>query len=110
MAEYNITVNGIAPGVVRTPLWDGLEQDMIDRGVIKQKGEFIESFSAGILLGRPSLPADLSGICAFLASAESDYITRSNHHVRWRYGIGVKTSMVADLRRLGIRYFAAVFS
>ena len=33
MAKHNITVNGIAPGVVRTPLWDGLEQDMIDRGV-----------------------------------------------------------------------------
>jgi meso-butanediol dehydrogenase / (S,S)-butanediol dehydrogenase / diacetyl reductase len=48
---------------------------MIDRGVIKQKGEFIESFSAGILLGRPSLPADLAGICAFLASTESDYMT-----------------------------------
>ena len=75
MAKYKITVNGIAPGVVRTPLWDGLEQDMIDRGVIKQKGEFIESFSVGILIGRPSLPDDLAGLCAFLASSESDYIT-----------------------------------
>jgi len=75
MAKYKITVNGIAPGVVRTPLWDGLEQDMIDRGVIKQKGEFIESFSAGILVGRPSLPDDLAGLCPFLASSESDYIT-----------------------------------
>jgi meso-butanediol dehydrogenase/(S,S)-butanediol dehydrogenase/diacetyl reductase len=75
MAKHKITVNGIAPGVVKTPLWDGLEQDMIDRGVIKQKGEFIESFSSGILIGRPSLPADLAGICAFLASSDSDYIT-----------------------------------
>jgi meso-butanediol dehydrogenase/(S,S)-butanediol dehydrogenase/diacetyl reductase len=75
MAKHKITVNGIAPGVVRTPLWDGLEQDMIDRGVIKEKGEFIESFSAGILVGRPSLPDDLSGLCAFLASSDSDYIT-----------------------------------
>jgi meso-butanediol dehydrogenase / (S,S)-butanediol dehydrogenase / diacetyl reductase len=48
---------------------------MIDRGVIKQKGEFIESFSAGIHVGRPSLPADLAGVCEFLASADSDYIT-----------------------------------
>ena len=56
MAKHKITVNGIAPGVVVTPLWDGLEQDMIDRGVIKQKGEFIESFSAGILIGRPASP------------------------------------------------------
>jgi len=75
MAPHKITVNGIAPGVVVTPLWDGLEQDMIDKGVIKKKGEFIESFSASILLGFPSKPVDLAGITAFLASSDSDYIT-----------------------------------
>jgi meso-butanediol dehydrogenase/(S,S)-butanediol dehydrogenase/diacetyl reductase len=75
MGKHKITVNGIAPGVVVTPLWDGLEQDMIDKGVIQKKGEFIESFSSGILLGRPALPNDLSGITAFLASSDSDYIT-----------------------------------
>ncbi len=74
-AKHKITVNAFAPGVVVTPLWDGLEQDMIDKGVIKQKGEFIESFSAGILLGRPSKPVDLAGIAAFLASSDSDYVT-----------------------------------
>ena len=55
-AKHKITVNAFAPGVVVTPLWDGLEQDMIDKGVIKQKGEFIESFSSSILLGFPSKP------------------------------------------------------
>ena len=75
LGKHRITVNGIAPGVVVTPLWDGLEQDMIDKGVIKKKGEFIESFSAGILLGFPSKPADLAGIAVFLASSDSDYIT-----------------------------------
>jgi meso-butanediol dehydrogenase/(S,S)-butanediol dehydrogenase/diacetyl reductase len=75
MGKHKITVNGIAPGVVVTPLWDGLEQDMIDRGVIKQKGEFIESFSANILVGRPAKPVDLAGLAAFLASSESDYLT-----------------------------------
>jgi meso-butanediol dehydrogenase/(S,S)-butanediol dehydrogenase/diacetyl reductase len=74
-AKHKITVNAFAPGVVVTPLWDGLEQDMIDKGVIKQKGEFIESFSASILLGFPSKPKDLAGIAAFLASSDSDYIT-----------------------------------
>ena len=74
-AKNRITVNAFAPGVVVTPLWDGLEQDMIDKGVIKRKGEFIESFSSSILLGFPSKPADLAGIAAFLASADSDYIT-----------------------------------
>jgi meso-butanediol dehydrogenase / (S,S)-butanediol dehydrogenase / diacetyl reductase len=74
-AKHKITVNAFAPGVVVTPLWDGLEQDMIDKGVIKQKGEFIESFSASILLGFPSKPKDLAGIASFLASPDSDYIT-----------------------------------
>ena len=74
-AKHKITVNAFAPGVVVTPLWDGLEQDMIDKGVIKKKGEFIDSFSSSILLGFPSKPVDLSGIAAFLASSDSDYIT-----------------------------------
>jgi meso-butanediol dehydrogenase/(S,S)-butanediol dehydrogenase/diacetyl reductase len=74
-AKHKITVNAFAPGVVVTPLWDGLEQDMIDKGVIKQKGEFIDSFSSSILLGFPSKPSDLAGIASFLASADSDYIT-----------------------------------
>lgn len=74
-AKHKITVNAFAPGVVVTPLWDGLEQDMIDKGVIKKKGEFIESFSSSILLGFPSKPSDLAGIATFLASPDSDYIT-----------------------------------
>jgi meso-butanediol dehydrogenase/(S,S)-butanediol dehydrogenase/diacetyl reductase len=75
LGKHKITVNGIAPGVVVTPLWDGLEQDMIDKGVIQKKGEFIESFSSGIILGRPATPDDLSGLASFLASSDSDYLT-----------------------------------
>jgi len=75
MGKHQITVNAFAPGVVRTPLWVGLEQDMIAKGVIKQMGEFMDSFSAGILLGRVSDPSDLTGTTTFLASADSDYLT-----------------------------------
>ncbi len=75
LGKHNITVNCFAPGVVRTPLWVGLEQDMIAKGVIKQMGEFMESFSAGILLGRVSDPSDLTGMTTFLASPDSDYMT-----------------------------------
>jgi len=74
-AKHKITVNAFAPGVVVTPLWDGLEQDMIDKGVIKKKGEFIDSFSSSILLGFPSKPRDIVGVAAFLASPDSDYVT-----------------------------------
>ncbi|MBP0589466.1 glucose 1-dehydrogenase [Paraburkholderia sp. LEh10] len=75
MAKHKITVNAIAPGVVVTPLWDGLEQDMMDKGVIHEKGEFINSFSSSILLGYPAKPKDLAGIASFLSSEDSDYIT-----------------------------------
>jgi len=74
-AKHKITVNAFAPGVVVTPLWDGLEQDMLDKGVIKKKGEFIESFSSSILIGRPSPPQEMAGVAAFLAGPESDCIT-----------------------------------
>jgi meso-butanediol dehydrogenase/(S,S)-butanediol dehydrogenase/diacetyl reductase len=74
-APHKITVNAFAPGVVVTPLWDGLEQDMIDKGVIKQRGEFIDSFSSGILMGYPAKPSNIAGVAAFLASPESDYVT-----------------------------------
>ena len=48
---------------------------MIAKGVIKEMGEFMESFSAGILLGRVSDPSDLTGMATFLASSDSDYMT-----------------------------------
>ncbi|TLU74375.1 SDR family NAD(P)-dependent oxidoreductase [Lichenicoccus roseus] len=75
LARHRITVNGFAPGVVKTPLWDKLEADMIDKGVIKQKGEFMDSFSSSILVGRPAIPDDLTGMASFLASGASDYMT-----------------------------------
>ena len=89
-AKHKITVNAFAPGVVVTPLWDGLEQDMIDKGVIKRKGEFIESFSSSILLGFPSKPADLAGYRGFPRLSKLRLYNRASHHVGWRHGVGVE--------------------
>jgi meso-butanediol dehydrogenase / (S,S)-butanediol dehydrogenase / diacetyl reductase len=44
-------------------------------GASSKPGEAMESFSQGILLGRPALPADIAGTAAFLASSDSDYMT-----------------------------------
>jgi len=30
LAEHNITINGYAPGVVKTPLWEQLDKDLVD--------------------------------------------------------------------------------
>jgi meso-butanediol dehydrogenase/(S,S)-butanediol dehydrogenase/diacetyl reductase len=74
LAEHGITVNGFAPGVVETPLWDDLDAVIAERDD-KQKGEAIAEFSAGILIGRPAAPADIAPTALFLASADSDYMT-----------------------------------
>ena len=74
-AEHKITVNCFGPGVVHTALWDQLNREFVDKGITKEPDQAINDFSAGILLGRYSLPKDVAGLTTFLASSDSDYIT-----------------------------------
>ena len=64
-AKYNILVNAIGPGWVKTELTEALRQD---------KDRFAE-ISGRIPLGRWADPEDLAGAAVFLASDASDYIT-----------------------------------
>ena len=75
LAEHKITVNCFAPGVVKTELWKQLDGEFMDLGLTREAGQAINEFSSSILLGRPSLPADIVGTTGFLASEASDYIT-----------------------------------
>jgi len=75
LAQYGITVNGFAPGVVETPLWDKLDEDLIAIGASEKPGQAIVDFSQGILLGRVAQPNDLGPLGVFLAASDSDYIT-----------------------------------
>jgi meso-butanediol dehydrogenase/(S,S)-butanediol dehydrogenase/diacetyl reductase len=75
LAEYNITCNAFAPGVVDTPLWTRLDADLISIGDASKPGQAMADFAAGILRGRPAMPDDLVGTALFLASADSDYLT-----------------------------------
>ncbi len=65
LAPYNIRVNAIAPGVVRTkfsqPLWSN--------------PRLMEKLLPPIPLGRIAEPEDLVGLALFLASDASSYIT-----------------------------------
>jgi meso-butanediol dehydrogenase/(S,S)-butanediol dehydrogenase/diacetyl reductase len=74
-AEHRITVNCFGPGVVHTALWDQLNREFLEKGITKQPDQAINDFSAGILLGRYSVPRDVAGLTTFLASPDSDYIT-----------------------------------
>jgi meso-butanediol dehydrogenase / (S,S)-butanediol dehydrogenase / diacetyl reductase len=75
LAEDRITVNAFCPGVVTTELWEQLDGEFIEIGETEKPGEALESFGAGILVGRLSTPDDITGLALFLASPDSDYIT-----------------------------------
>lgn len=75
LAGHRITVNCFAPGVVKTELWKQLDAEFMGLGLTQEAGQAINEFSSSILLGRPSLPADIVGTTTFLASPASDYVT-----------------------------------
>ena len=75
LAKHKITVNGFAPGVVDTPLWEQIDREHIEIGETTQPGEAMRNFAAGILVGRVATPNDITGLAYFLASPDSDYIT-----------------------------------
>jgi len=80
LAPYHINVNGIAPGVIDTPMWDtvdGLFARYEDKPVGQKKREVGEA----VPLGRMGQPGDLAGAAVFLASADSDYITAQTLNV-----------------------------
>ncbi len=62
-ASRSITANAVAPGFIKTPMTDGLPQEIKDR------------FVARILLGRMGDPIDVARAVLFLSSDESTYIT-----------------------------------
>src|SRR6056297_1638085 len=76
LMEHNITVNGYAPGVVRTEMWEQLDRDLVEIGKFEKHGESMDSLAENmILMKRYSYPEDIVGTAAFLASSDSDYMT-----------------------------------
>jgi meso-butanediol dehydrogenase / (S,S)-butanediol dehydrogenase / diacetyl reductase len=75
LIEHGITVNAFAPGVVDTPMWVGLNEDL--RAIHHQPDETdpMRDFAENTLIGRPASPAELAPFLVYLASPESDYMT-----------------------------------
>jgi len=65
VAPYNVTVNAVGPGVIRTPLWDDPDAGIL-RDLDGEKGW--QAFVDGIPLGRPQSAEDIGHACAYLAS------------------------------------------
>lgn len=75
LIEHGITVNAFAPGVVDTPMWIGLNDDL--RAIHSQSADTdpMRDFATGTLVGRPASPEELAPFLVYLASPESDYLT-----------------------------------
>jgi NAD(P)-dependent dehydrogenase (short-subunit alcohol dehydrogenase family) len=67
MAPYNVRVNAVCPGVVRTPLWDPLLEQLAHNKHIT-RDEAWQEFVADIPLRRPQEVEDIGEMVAFLAS------------------------------------------
>jgi meso-butanediol dehydrogenase / (S,S)-butanediol dehydrogenase / diacetyl reductase len=74
MAPYDVNVNAVCPGVVKTPLWEPLlDQLSATKGI--SRDEAFDEFVSGIPLGRPQEPEDIGEVVAFLASDRARNMT-----------------------------------
>lgn len=74
LAAKGITVNAYAPGTVKTPMLMGAVKDIASAN--NQTEEWaLSQFTQLITLGRLSEPEDVAAGVAFLAGADSDYMT-----------------------------------
>jgi len=76
VAKYNITVNAILPGMVRTDMTADFAPPMI-----KDLDAFMGEMAKGIPLGREGTTDDIASAALFLASDESSYVTGDSIHV-----------------------------
>ena len=69
LARRQVTVNAVAPGVVRTTMIGDI------------KPELMTEYLKQIPVGRLAEPADVANVVLFLASAEAGYVTGQTLHV-----------------------------
>ena len=77
LAPHHINVNAICPGLVETDRVDDIAEAMAPEGVSAQayRQQLVERMGAASAWGRIGRASDIASVAAFLASAESDYLT-----------------------------------
>ncbi len=80
LAKHKINVNGIAPGVVDTPMWDHVDS-LFAKYENLPLGEKKKQVGLAVPYGRMGTPEDMTGMALFLASADSDYIVAQTYNV-----------------------------
>ena len=80
LIKHGIHVNGIAPGVVGTEMWDEVDA-LFAKYENRPIGEKKRLVGEAVPQGRMGRAEDLAGMAIFLASAEADYIVAQTYNV-----------------------------
>lgn len=80
LAKDKIRVNGIAPGVIDTPMWDTVDAQFAEYEN-KPKGQKKREVGEAVPLGHMGDPSDVADPCVFLASDDARYITAQTLNV-----------------------------
>jgi NAD(P)-dependent dehydrogenase (short-subunit alcohol dehydrogenase family) len=80
MAPHKIRVNGIAPGVIATPMWQHVDA-LFAKYEHLPLGEKKKRVGQAVPLGYMGEPTDICGAAVFLASDEAAYITAQTLNV-----------------------------
>jgi NAD(P)-dependent dehydrogenase (short-subunit alcohol dehydrogenase family) len=73
LIPHRINVNGIAPGVVDTPMWERVDS-LYAKHQGLPLGEKKKRVGAAVPYGRMGVPEDHVGAAVFLASSDSEYV------------------------------------
>ena len=74
LAEYNINVNAVCPGILRTALWEVLLDARSKRQDLPRE-QIWDRFIEQIPLKRPQTPEDIANVILFLSSEVSRNMT-----------------------------------
>ena len=76
-AKDNININCVLPGIIRTPLWENMLNELTNNESQKKDAVFAE-FTKDIPLGRPQETKDIANAVLFLCCDEANNITAQN--------------------------------
>jgi NAD(P)-dependent dehydrogenase (short-subunit alcohol dehydrogenase family) len=80
LIKHRINVNGIAPGVVDTPMWAEVDA-LFAKYEHRPVGEKKRVVGEAVPFGRMGLPTDHVGAAVFLASSDSDFVVAQTLNV-----------------------------
>jgi NAD(P)-dependent dehydrogenase (short-subunit alcohol dehydrogenase family) len=75
LAQYGVTVNAVAPGIVNTAFNWRLDEEIGVHQLGMKPGEHLKSRAAPVPLGRIGEPEDVANAVAFLAGPDASYVT-----------------------------------